>query len=102
MIISADLEPYLSSLVINTKFDYAPFRVKKVKKGETRRIYPDHYPIVIKFKNMPTRQIKLNRVSNLNLNVPEGCKIYEFFSNTIAKEMNNGQVSRAHGKGPQL
>ena len=34
VIISADLEPYLSSLVIDTKFKYAPFRVKKEKQKD--------------------------------------------------------------------
>ena len=71
VIISADLEPYLNSMVIDTEFEYAPFRVRKVKKGETRKIYPDHYPIVVKFKNLPTQQIQSERASNWNLAVPE-------------------------------
>ena len=56
VIISADLEPYLSSLEIDTKFEYAPFRVRKVKQGETRKIYLDH--CVVRFKNLPTYRIK--------------------------------------------
>ena len=77
VIISADLEPYLSSLVVDTRFEYAPFRVRKIKKGETRKIFPDHYPIVVKFKNLPTDRIKSDCVSNWNLSVPERWKKYE-------------------------
>ena len=89
VIISADLEPYLSSLVVDTRFEYAPFRVRKIKKGETRKIFPDHYPIVVKFKNLRTDRIKSDCVSNWNLSVPEGWKKYEALTNEIAEKMNN-------------
>ena len=88
VIISADLEQYLDSMVIDTKFEFAPFRVRKVKKGVTRKIYPDHYPIVVKFKNLPARQIKSDRISTWNLKVPEGWKKYELLTNQVVKKMN--------------
>ena len=56
----------------DTEFEYAPFRVRKIKKGQTRKIYLDYYPIVVKFENLPTQQIQTDRMSNWNLTVPEG------------------------------
>ena len=88
VIISADLEPYLSSLVINTEFKYAPFRVRRIRKGVTRKIYPDHYPLIVRFNNFPMHRIKEDRVSNWNLNVPEGWKKYQELSDKIAENMN--------------
>ena len=88
VIISADLEPYLSSLVINTEFKYAPFRVRRIRKGVTRKIYPDHYPLIVRFNNLPMHRIKEDRVSNWNLNVPEGWKKYQELSDKIAENMN--------------
>ena len=75
-------------MVIDTKFEFAPFRVRKVKKGVTKKIYPDHYPIVVKFKNLPARQIKSDRISTWNLKVPEGWKKYESLTNQVVGKMN--------------
>ena len=59
-----------------------------MKQGETRKIYPDHYPLVVRFKNLPTYRIKSDCVSTWNLNVPEGWKKYQDLSNEIAHKMN--------------
>ena len=49
---------------------------------------PDHYPIIVNLKNLPTQQIQSERASNWNLAVPEGWKTYKELSDKIADKMN--------------
>ena len=81
VIISADLE-------IDTKFEYGPARVRKVDK-KLKKIYPDHFPLVVRFQNLPTRRIVTPKVGHWNLNVPEGWKAYNALSEGIAEKLDN-------------
>ena len=56
VIISADLEPFLESLVVDTEFEFGLARVRKVK-NKLKKIHSDHYPIIVKFQNLPTQKI---------------------------------------------
>ena len=76
VIFSADLLPYFSSMVIDNKHNFSPSRVK-TKDGKKKLIYPDHFPLVIKFVNLPTQRIKVKKVSNWKLNAPGGWERYE-------------------------
>ena len=48
-------------------------RVKKIK-GETKLVPSDHFPLVIKLKNLPTRWIKREQESYWHLNKLDGWK----------------------------
>ena len=87
VIISADLEPFLQSLVVDTEFEFGPARIRKVQ-NKLKKIYSDHFPVIVKLKNLPTRKIKTQTVSHWNLNVPEGLKTYKALSDNIADKMN--------------
>ena len=49
VIVSADLMPHVSSLVVDVKMEYSMYRVKKVK-DKLKLIPSDHFPLVIKLK----------------------------------------------------
>ena len=70
-IVSADLLQYVSSLLVDVKKEFSMFRVKKLKK-QTKLIPSDHFPLVIKLKNLPTRRIKREQESMWNLNKVDG------------------------------
>ena len=76
MIVSADLLPYVSSLVVDTKKEFLMFRVRKVK-DKTKLIPSDHFPLVIRLKNQPTNRIKREQTSNWNLNKIDGWKKFK-------------------------
>ena len=48
---SENLMPYISSLVMDTKREFAPCRVAK-KKGRLSLIHSDHYTKVLKLKDL--------------------------------------------------
>ena len=73
VIVSADLLPYVSSLVVDIKKEFFMYRVKKVK-DKTKLIPSDHFPLVIKLKNLPTRRIKREQESYWQLNKLDGWK----------------------------
>ena len=87
VIISADLEPFLESLVVDTEFEFGLARVRKVK-NKLKKIHSDHYPIIVKFQNLPTQKILTPKTSHWNLTVPEGWKIYEDLSDNISNKMD--------------
>ena len=49
VIITGDLLPYVSSLLVDVKKEFSLYRVRKVK-DKTKRIPSDHLPLVIKLK----------------------------------------------------
>ena len=73
VIVSADLVPYVSSLVVDIRKEYSLYRVRKVK-DKMKLIPSDHFPLVIKLKNLLTRLVKREQESTWNLNKPEGWK----------------------------
>ena len=76
MIVSADLLPYVSSVVVDVKKEYSLYRVRK-QKDNLKLIPSDHFPIVVKLRNLPTRRIKREQTSNWNLNKPNGWKRFK-------------------------
>ena len=57
MIVSADLLPYVLSLVVNNKKEFSMYRVRKVK-DKTKLIPSDHFPLVIKHKKSGNKKDK--------------------------------------------
>ena len=72
-IVSADLLPYVSSLVVDSKKEFSMYRVKKIK-DKTKLVPSDHFPLVIKLKNLPTKWIKTEQESYWHLNKLDGWK----------------------------
>ena len=86
VIVSADLEPFLENLITDTEFEFGPARVRKVNK-KLKKIHSDHFPIVVRFKNLPTKQIVTAKAGSWNLNVPKGWKIYQELSDKILEKI---------------
>ena len=57
MIVSADLLPYVLSLVVNKKKEFSMYKVRKVK-DKTKLIPSDHFPLVIKLKKSANKKDK--------------------------------------------
>ena len=76
VMVSENLVSYISSLLVDTKRDYAPFRVAK-KKGRITMVRSDHYTLVLKLKNLPKRNMLKVKQSHWNLKKPNGWENYE-------------------------
>ena len=60
------------------------------KADKTKLIPSDHFPLVIRLKNLPTRRIKRKQVSTWNLCKVDGWKVFkELQSKVKEKEKNN-------------
>ena len=88
VIVSADLELFLESLTIDTEFKYGPARVRKVNK-KLKKINSDHFPIVVRFKSLPTKRIVAAKAGSWKLNIPEGWKTYQRLSDEISGKMDD-------------
>ena len=88
VIVSADLLQYVSSLVVDVKKEFSMFRVRKVK-NQTKLIPSDHFPLVIRLKNLPTRRIKREQESHWNLNKEDGWKRFKDLQSTVKEKMDN-------------
>ena len=87
VIFSADLLPYFRNMVIDTKHEFSPARVRQ-KNGKLRMIHPDHFPIVVTFENIPTQRVKVEKVGYWKLNTPDGWKKYEAMTNDAMEKMD--------------
>ena len=87
VIFSADLLPYFQSMLIDTKHEFSPARVK-IKDGKRRLIHPDHFPLVVKFEKLPTQRLKVEKISNWKFNAPDGWNKYEAMTNEIKSKMD--------------
>ena len=56
--------------------------------SQTRKIYSDHYPIIVKLKNLQPERIQSDKVSHWNLTVPKGWKMYESLLTKIAQKID--------------
>ena len=88
VIVSADLEPFLESMTVDTEFKYGPARVRKVN-NKLKKIHSDHFPMVVRFQNLPTKRIVTTKAGRWKLNVPEGWKSYQRLSDKISGKMDD-------------
>ena len=59
VIMSTDLVPHFTSMVIDHKHEFCPFRIKATKDGKMRVVHPDHFPLIVKLENLRTQRIKV-------------------------------------------
>ena len=71
VMVSENLLPYISSLVVDTNREYSPCRVTK-KGSRLSRIHSDHYTMVLSMKNLPKQNVMKAKQNQWNLNKPEG------------------------------
>jgi hypothetical protein len=88
----------VSSLLIDTKREYAPCRVtrsKKVvsqsiqeagKKKQLSLVYSDHYTLVLKLNNLPKKRMVKSNESQWNLNKPGGWEKYRAMTAEIKEK----------------
>ena len=76
VIISANLLPYFSRMVIDRKQEFCPKKVVRTG-GKERLIRSDHLPILVVLKNMPKAKKGLKKKSHWNLMKPGGWEVYK-------------------------
>ena len=69
--VSENLLPYISRLVVDTSREYSPCRVTK-KGSRLSRIHSDHYTMVLSMENLPKQKVMKAKQNQWNLNKPEG------------------------------
>ena len=85
VMVSENLLPYLSSLLVDTRREYSPCRITK-KQGRLVRVYSDHYTMVLSMKNLPRRKVMPAKQSNWNLKKPEGWEKYKSMTDEIREK----------------
>ena len=74
---SANLVPFVASLVIDSKREFTPRRIRKRPNG-LEAIYTDHYSLEVKLEGLPGREGgKEKKVSAWNLGKPGGWETYK-------------------------
>ena len=83
VMLKQNLVPYISSLLVDKKRAHAPCRVAK-KQGRLSLVPSDHYPMILKLKNLPKKKMMNVTSSHWNLKKPEGWEKYK----AITEETN--------------
>ena len=80
--------PYISSMLVDTKREYAPCRVAK-KKGRLSLVHSDHYVIVLKLKDLPKRKMTKVTTSYWNPKKTEGWERYKAMTEGMKAEADD-------------
>ena len=89
-VVSENLRPHLSQLVIDSKREMAVARAVK-KKGNFKLVHSDHYSCLLTLKDLPKnrKSEKEERKSMWNLAKVGGWEAYEKITNEKSKALNN-------------
>ena len=87
VMVSAGLLPYVDTMKIDSKRRMTPARVS-MKNGKSRLIPPDHYPLMVVLKNLPTKIIRRDQECSWNLQKPGGWDAYEKLSDENNEKMD--------------
>ena len=88
-IVSKELKPYISKLFIDSKRKLGLARGVK-DNGICKMVYPDHFPALITFTNLPIRQkMKEEKLTKWNLAKNEGWKKYEELTDKYSEKLND-------------
>ena len=88
VILSANLLPYLTKMVVDEKQQYCTKRVG-VRNNRSKVVKSDHYPIILSLENMPKAKKKsVQKSLRWNLFKPGGWEDYKKFSDEIAEEVD--------------
>ena len=85
VMVSENLLPYLSSLLVDTSREYSPCRITK-KQGRLVRVYSDHYTMILSMKNLPKQKAMPAKQSYWNLKKPEGWEKYKSMTDEIKEK----------------
>ena len=83
---SANLAPFLKRIVIDDK-QFAPARIRRLA-GRRRLIFPDHYPILVEFENLPKSWMNKKQTSSWNLSKPNGLDKYRALTEAASRKMD--------------
>ena len=85
VILSANLVPFVTRMVVDSKQQYCPKRVG-VRKDKTRVVKTDHHPIILSLENLPRKKRKQLQKTKWNIFKPGGWKTYMEMYDEIAKK----------------
>ena len=85
VVLSANLLPFLTKMVVDTNQQYCPKRVG-VRNNKSRVVKSDHHPIILSLENMPRSRNKKPKSTRWNLSKPGGWEEYKKASDEIASE----------------
>ena len=88
VIISANLLPFFSKLLVDSKQEFCAKKVV-MSKGNERVIRPDHYPLILELKNMPKVKTVVKSESRWNLQKPGGWEVYKAVMEEAAEKIDN-------------
>ena len=87
VMVTENLKPYISSLLVDKKRDHAPCRVAR-KQGRLSLVPSDHYPIILKLKNLPKQKMMRVTTSQWNLKKSDGWDRYKAMTEERKVEAN--------------
>ena len=85
VILSTNLLPFLTKMVVDTKQQYCPKRVG-VRNNRNTVVKTDHHPIILSLENMPRSKNKKPKSTRWNLFKTGGWEEYKKVSDEIATE----------------
>ena len=86
-ICSVDLQPYVKSLVIDSKRE---FSIKRAlfSQGKFRTIFPDHYPAILTLHKLQGVSKEKEKATKWNLNKPGGWELYHKISDQASDKID--------------
>ena len=89
-VISKELRPYVSSLMIDSKKEMAVARAVK-QRGKPRLIYSDHFSCLLTFENLPRRRTRNEGMKKAvwNLGKEGGWQVYEDLTEKASKKVES-------------
>ena len=87
VIISTNLRPYISKLLVDSNQEFCPKKVGR-SKGREMEIKSDHYPLILELKRMPKAKTTVKKESRWNLQKPGGWQAYKVAMEDVATRMD--------------
>ena len=87
VVLSANLLPFLTKMVVDTNQQYCPKRVG-VRNNKSRVVKSDHHPIILSLENMPRSINKKPKSTRWNLSKPGGWEEYKMMTDLRAEEVD--------------